>query len=216
MANRLQVYNAALRICGESRLATLNDNNEARRVMDEVWNDGLVDTCLRMGQWNFGTRTQRLEYDPDITPNFGYRYGFTKPTDWVRTTAFSADENFTRPWRDYRDESGVWYCNLETIYVGFVSNDAGYGADLSKWPADFTDFLETMMADAIVLRISKDKEKWKHVHETALIARKQAKSTDAMDQASTRQPAGSWTMARRGGRRGYGDDGGFRTGDLTE
>jgi hypothetical protein len=39
-ASKLKLYNDALGILGERRLASLTENREPRRVLDEVWDAG--------------------------------------------------------------------------------------------------------------------------------------------------------------------------------
>ena len=97
MTDQLGLYNGALRMLGESRLSSLTEAVENRRLLDEVWDDGAVNSCLEFGYWNFATRTVQASYDPDATPAFGFTYAYSKPTDWIKTAAIASDEFFRNP-----------------------------------------------------------------------------------------------------------------------
>lgn len=196
MTTKLSVYNGALRLCKERRLASPSENREPRRLLDDAW-DGSVRKCLQMGQWTFGTRTQRLDYSPSVEPEFGYRRAFNQPEDMVRVTAICSDEYFRQPLLAYADERHYWYCDLDTIYIRFVSNAAEYGLDMSLWPESFVKYLEADLADEIVGNLTDaDSDK---VSKKCKIAKREALSLDAMNKPTAFPPEGGWNRARRGG-----------------
>ena len=86
---QLGLYNGALRLVGNTKLASLTVNEEAQWLLTDVWNDGngAVQACLEEGLWFFATRTSMLGYDPTITPSFGYAFAFEKPADWAAAAA---------------------------------------------------------------------------------------------------------------------------------
>jgi hypothetical protein len=204
---RLQVYNAALRFCKERRLASLTEEGKARRLLDGVWDDSGVEECLEMAQWNFATRSGMLDYSPSIEPDFGYRRAFTKPTDWLLTSAVCSDEFFKVPLLQYVDEGEYWYADLDTIYVRYVSSDDSYGLNLGKWPASFKNFVAADFASKIITSLTNDMEMVGTVYklrEKALIT---AKSRDAMANPTQMPPEGSWSASRRAGRASRRDRG---------
>lgn len=200
MATRLSLYNAALTLCGERVLASLTENREPRRLLDQVWDDSGVDLCLESGQWRFAMRTVMLDYDPDINPEFGFRRGFVKPTDWKVTSALCSDEYFNSPLLQYNDEAGRWYADIDIIYVRYVSNDAAYGADLSLWTIRFFDYVAAHFASKIVLKLTSDKEKMAGMIKLAEKRMSEAKNHDAMSEPTRFPPPGNWSLSRSGGR----------------
>ena len=72
MTDRLSIYNDALLLCGERGLASLTENTEPRRLLDQVWNNEGVIKCLELGQWHFAMRGVQVDYDPDLEPSYGY------------------------------------------------------------------------------------------------------------------------------------------------
>lgn len=205
--DRLKIYNGALLECGVRAIASLSVDEESRYLLDNVWNDGGVDHCLSEGQWRFAIRTQKLDYDSSIQPDFGLRHGFNKSTDWLLTSAVCQDEYFRTPLLNYTDESGILYADLDQIFVKFVSNDADYGMNFSIWTPAFTLYVKRYFASRIILQISNDDSR-----HTALLgsgtsrglldkALLDARNRDAISEP-TRFPAMNWwNRARRS--RGY-------------
>ncbi len=199
-ATRLTLYNGALAIVGEGALLTTTENRESRRQLDDVWDRGAVRTCLSMGLWNFARRGIQWNFDPDFTPPFGYRCAFNLPADWVRWMAVCEDEYMGVPLLRYQDEGQWFFCDLQQIYVAYVSDDSKFGMNMAAWPDNFQRYVEAYFAAAIALRLTGSKDivaKANGERDTNL---KRAKSTDAMNEATTSLPPGNWSQARRGRR----------------
>ncbi len=146
MTTKLQIYNGALSLIGDRLLASLTESRESRRLLDLVYDDDGVKACLEAGQWYFAMRSQKITYDPSISPTWGFRRVFDVPSDHVRTCALCSDEQFEIPLINYREEANFWYTDIDIIYVRFVSQDTNYGFDLSLWPQSFTEFVKAHFA----------------------------------------------------------------------
>lgn len=194
-ATKLGLYNAALRLVGERSLASLTENREPRRVLDEAY-DAALGFCLEQGQWNFAGRSIQPAASTTIDPGFGYANAFEKPSDWVRTMAVCQDEYFREPLLQYTDEAGYWWADADDIYIRYVSNGASYGGDLSKWPASFQKFVELYLATEICPRLTSSESKAEVLKRDMRRALMEAKSKDAMNEATTMLPAGSWVRSR--------------------
>ena len=197
--SQLSLYNEALRLIGERRLASISENREPRRVLDDVWNDGAVDYCLEQGQWNFAMRA--VEITPSaVTPAFGFTYAFDKPNDFIRTAGVSEDESFNVPLLDTMEEVGFWFANVTPIYVRYVSNAASYGSDFQRWPSSFAKYVAAFLASEICFTITQSAEKQNFIITLAMDRLKKAKSIDAMADATAFTPQGGWSSARQGRR----------------
>ena len=208
MATRLEIYNHALMICGERFLSTLTEDREPRRLLDHVWDNEGVKKCLEAGQWKFAMRAVRLDYDTAVDPDFGYRRAFQKPTDWCATAGVCSDEYFNSPLTQYVEETGYWFCDLDELFVRYVSNDSAFGGDLSIWPSKFEDYVATFFASKIILKLTSDENKLKLImgsdlsgNKNGLLAAalKRAKSLDMMSGPAIFPAQGSWSSARRDG-----------------
>ena len=214
---RLQLYNAALRLCGERKLASLTEDREPRHLLDDVWDDGWVDDCLEAGLWKFAMRTQRLDYETSVTPQFGYRRAFLKPSDWIRPNAICSDEYFDNPLLRYQQEGDYIFADLDEIFIRFVSNHTDYGGDLSNWSGAFADYAAAYGASKIIPKLSSDKDRLQSIlaPRRGILDRalQTARSLDAMIENTRFPPPGTWVRAR--GRRGGGPFGdGGQTGSL--
>lgn len=207
MPDKLSIYNGALTVLGERKLASLTENREPRFKLDDVWDNDLIDRVLKMGQWKFAKRTVELEASPSVTPSFGYQFAFDRPSDFIRTIMVAHDEYFDRPLTRYENEASWWFADVETIYVAYVSNDVQWGNDLTLWPPNFTEMVEHYMAMKAGPRISgvdiasDDLAKWfkRWLQE--------AKATDAMEAPAKFPPKGGWARSRQGFRSGQTDRG---------
>lgn len=197
---RLNLYNGALSILGERRLASLSENRGPRHHLDQAWSRGVVDYCLEAGQWKFATRTQMLDYAPSITPPDGmnFAYAFDKPADCRRLIGVYGDGQMVDALRDYREEAGYWWANLEAIYVRFVSNDAQYGGDLSLWSQRFAKYVEAHLAYEVAMDVTGAQDKADRALKLRERLLLEALSMDAQ-QDPTKTPApGGWVRARMG------------------
>jgi len=198
---RLKLYNAALRLVGDTRLDALTDTVEARFLLDDAYDDDFIRKVLEKGFWRFAMRAQELTFDTSTTPPFGYRRAFLKSSDWVRTAAVSNDEYFTSPLLTYQDEVDFIFTDLDVIWVRFVSDDNSFGGDLANWPGSFQDYAAAYLASQIVHKRTSDKERVALLITRRVgildMALKEARSKDAMKGPTQFFPQGSWVRARR-------------------
>jgi hypothetical protein len=205
MTTKLGIFNGALRLCKERKLASLTENREPRRLLDDAWGDitttGAVRLCLEFGQWTFATRTQRLDYSPSVEPDFGFRRAFDQPDDMVDVCAVCSDEYLRQPLLRYADERHYWYADLDEIYVSYVSSHSSYGGDLSLWPETFVKLVEAQLADEICGNLTgADSQR---VAKALKDAKRDARSGDAMRKPTRFPPEGAWNMSRRWGSSGW-------------
>ena len=210
MTTKLLIFNGALRMCGERKLASLSENRQPRHLLDDEWADDAVDYCLSAGQWKFAKRTVEIASSVGVTPAFGYTKAFAIPDDFIRTAALCSDPYLRVPLLAYSQEQAYWFADVDPIYVSYISNDASYGGDMSRWPQEFVLFVQAYLAGKIVTALTQDKEQRK---QSLGLERKyllEAKSSDAMEGPSAFPPPGAWVSARLGrgaGRRDRGNRG---------
>jgi hypothetical protein len=206
MATKLGLYSAALLEFGDRKLASLTETTEARRVLDQVY-DNVLKECLEATSWNFATETIKAVADTGVTPSFGYTEVFAKPTDWVTTTAISQDENFSQPLLHYYDDVNYWSANTTPLYIRYVSNDTGMGLELTRWPQRFTRYVELELAARVCIRLGGSGADKGRIDKERDKVKRAAMGQDAMNEPQPKfPPAGSWTRSRQG-RLGRGDRG---------
>lgn len=198
--SRLSLYNGALLDVGERRLSALTEDRKPRWDLDFLWDNGAVNFCLEQGSWAFATRTIQLTYSPSIEPDFGFLRAFDKPDDFVRLIAISANEYFDPPLNRYRPEVNYWFCDEETVYVRYCSNDAAYGMDFSLWPQTFVEFVQSYLAFKLAPSI-KNFSDYERVEKNFTTHLLDAQSKDAIQEPTSFPPMGSWAGARLRGSR---------------
>jgi hypothetical protein len=195
MTDKLSLYNGALLLIGERKLASLTEAREPRRVLDTIYDDGFVEGVLEAATWNFATRSLAVDYSPSTEPPFGWRRAFVKPDDYVRTVAVCQDEYFRYPLEDYEDESGFWFAEQDTIYVRFTSSDDSYGGSLGNWTPSMVKYAKAELAYWAAVALTKAEDIQKAAEERRDKWLSEASTRDAIAEPMRRSPMGSWAAA---------------------
>lgn len=195
MATQESLYIGALAHLGNAETESVRDETEARYWLSRIYSDSLL-FCLRQGFWNFAMRA--VVIDSDVTPEYGYTYGFNKPSDWVRTYVLSESENYDPPLIDYHDQYDVWLTNVDPIYVRYVSLTRGVNPTL--FPSDYAEYVSAYLALKIYKKITGADEDACAAFSRLVVKRalSTAKGNDAIDQAPGRYPQGAWASSRSG------------------
>lgn len=193
MATKLGLYKAALRLLGPHELAATTDDRPERYQLDDAYDEAIA-YMLEQGLWNFAMRSATVTESG--TTIAGWDYAFPKPSDLVRIAGISYEATFMQGFEEYQDQNGKWYADVDTLYVRYVSNDASYGLDLTKWPATFTQATAAYLAFQSGLPISGDRGNRNDIYSLhkSLLAR--AKTLDAVDESVKRDPPGRLVRAR--------------------
>lgn len=203
MTTQLGLYNQALTIINERKLTALeaseDDKEQSQKYLDLIWDNGAVDYCLELANWNFATRRVELAYSPSITPSFGLKYAFDKPSDWVRTAALCIDSYFSTPLLEYKDMAEYWLADYQTLYVEYISDDSQYGSDMSLWPQTFDKLVAAYLASEVNGNITGDDKLQAKADGRFSYMLSDAKAKDANNQPTKLPASGSWVNAR-----GYG------------
>jgi len=196
--DKLLIYNGALQVCKASRLRRLDENRPSRYELDHAWQTDVIKTCLEEGNWQFASRTVKMEYDNTIDMKFGYDYAFKKPDDWCRTIILSASEKLDYPMRDYKDQGDFIYADIDTIYLEYVSHGTDYGRNYELWPQHFLKYVMAELGNDVVGRISDAGATEQKVMTVRDKRKSEAISNDALNRPTKQFPTGSWTNSRVG------------------
>ena len=207
--SRLDIYNIAADFLGETELATLTEDRELRRKLDQIWThgNGLIYYVLEKGYWSFAKRTVELEPSSNITISFGFSFAYQIPIDYVQLFMLSADDRFLDSLKRYEKETDYFHCDVNPLYMTYISDDAEYGADLSRWPTSVANWAGAYMATKAAPKITSigGAEKKEIIRqERALLT--EARSEHAMDEPPRYPQLSSWASARTG-RNGHWDRG---------
>lgn len=195
MATQESLTIGAILHLNNAETESVRDETDARYWLGKIYTDALT-FCLRQGFWNFAMRA--VQMDSDVTPSFGYTYGFNKPADWDRTYIVSENENFDPPLTDYQDQAAVWLAWVDPLYVRYVSTTKGLNPAL--FPVDYAEYVSAYMASKVYKKVTGAGED-SHAAFNRLVLKKAlatAKGNDAIDQAPGRYPQGAWASSRGG------------------
>jgi hypothetical protein len=204
--DKLSIYNKVLGHLGERKLASLAEDREPRRALDDYYPD-VVAHCLEQGLWKFAKRKAQIEASSSVEPEFGFTYSFTKPDDWKRTIRISESSNLDVPLLRYREEYGYWEADCSTLYVEYISDHVTFGGgDLSRWTQLFEDYVCLKLAVQICPRISGSEAKEDKLEAKLKRALSAARGKDATAEPPQFPSSGKWVTSRLGGASRYPSD----------
>ena len=205
MATKLGIYNKALIALGDAvPLASLSENRLARRVLDQVWDNGVVNYCLEQGLWSFATRSIEITKSTTIIPAFGFQYAVEVPSDFCGLNSIWTDARFQNPLRVYNIEAGIIYSDFDTLYLKYVSNASNYGSNIAKWPEVFADYVGQRMAFEAQPLITNSLNVDANLDKAQQSAKLTALNWDKRSKQREDLPIGNWTKARTGYNRVWG------------
>lgn len=118
MATQFSLYNGALRLLKQRRLASTLDDSPARYLLDEVYVDALNYT-MEQGLWNFASVSTSLSAASNA--NRGYTNRATKPAGFVRLISISDSTAYYPPLEAYAEDRDYLFCNVANLYVVHTS-----------------------------------------------------------------------------------------------
>lgn len=195
MATILQAYNGALAILGDAALATVSDATASRYYLDAAYATA-IDHCLLQANWSFAARTIELDANVGYTPDFGWEYRFTKPTDLIRTITLATDERLECPLERFEVRGAYMYADVTPVYWSYVSNDASYGGLLTSWPTYFLKVVQHHLAVETCAQIKGDGNKKQEIYQWYKKYLDDAKSQNAYENPVKTSPAGRFVRSR--------------------
>lgn len=192
----LPIYNDAAMILGTMHLRGLNEDSQFRVLMDVARQSLAVEGLLEETGWNWAITSRKSVQNSRLEPQWGYQYVHEKPLDMLRLDGLYRDEHMTYPLKEYQDEDLNIHCNLQDIYIKYVSTDYLY--NLSKWPAHFRRFVASRLAYDVRHNpyFQLDAQRRAEVQSEYMDRKRNSKNVDAMQSPPIIIRKGSWLRAR--------------------
>lgn len=190
------IYNDALLIMGLTKIVSNDDDSNQRSVLDTAMDSDLVDFLFEDIAWNWAITSAKIEENPSLEPEWGYRFVFDKPDDMQRFDGIFLDEYFQRPLKLYLDEDGSFFSDVDVIYIKYVSTSLIGNPD--AWTASFKKLVAGRLAQETYMELAPDK-----INRVELEFEKRnsrARSIDAMQSPPRVIAEGSWVRSRNTGR----------------
>ncbi len=136
--NKLPVINGALYKIGLP---------PAQHIGDVTWGgielfEGVAKRVFRTFPWGFAQKYVNLDVSPSMKPAFGWEYGHSLPTGYLRVIDVHTVSDLRSHKCRYCIANGGLYTNVDPCYLRYVS----YIEDASKWPVDFADAVSSLLA----------------------------------------------------------------------
>lgn len=186
------IYNDALQILGQERIASNTDDSLRKNQLDIAREAGVVEAMLEDQSWQFGLESKKSFYDPGVEPEFGPPRAHLKPTDMHRIDGLWADDYRQYPIVEYVDEGDYFYTDYQIIYITFVSND--FLTDPTLWPTYFKRYVAARLA--LDAGPSIPGSNMDNADKQFKDRESEAKSTDALRAPPTHFTQGTWSRAR--------------------
>lgn len=196
MATKLQIYNGALRRLSNPRLTSLTQEVSYRYFLDGVWDEGMIDYLLSRGKWSFAQRTLKMFPSTTLIPQFGFKFAYPLPIDYIFLSALWQDERSLVPLLRYKLQAGVIYSDFDVIYLTYTSNDDAFGGNYAIWPAMFTQYAQAYMASQAQPLISNSNTTDQDLTKDLVMAERMALTSDGLSKPIQISPIGSWGRAR--------------------
>lgn len=196
----LTIYNDALLILGEDHIVNTFDDSRRRSILDVCINSGLVGSILEDIGWHWATTSMRITADPNLETEWGYTYAHHLPTNLHRFDGVWYDEYMQTPIKRYTDEGGVLMCDVDEIYIKYVSSDWLITPEL--WKPSFKRYVAAKMAYDTMNRFpNADKNTVTMIHEQR---ERDIRAIDAQQSPPHVLTRGTWTRMRTVGGRNRG------------
>lgn len=207
MSTRLDFYNEALFLVGERRLRNLDENQETKRLLDDVWNTNPIKRLLEDADWNFSSRSAKIWKDNAVEPEFGHTAVFNLPTDMVKLSGVysGANMNPNNVVKDYLIEGKQLFANADILYLRYVHDDYTNLTDYSVLPETFKEYLAAHLASKIAPRL-KNFSGQDRLAKQLEDAEDKALSKDSMMQPTKALPSSSWARNRSSYNNPYSGD----------
>lgn len=154
---KLRLYQDAIRMLADARLATISDEVETRFALDDAWASSVA-FVLRQAPWRFALKTAALIGGLVPAPSFDTGYAY--PADWLRTHAikYAGSDGREHP-INLREQGKVISVNVLAISAGlrirYVSSGfADPEASDPVWPEHFAQAVAAYLAFSVAERVT--------------------------------------------------------------
>ena len=154
--DKLGLYNDACRIAGAERLADLTEAREARYKLDEIFDLGAIEFCLRIAMPAFARKTASLS-NAGASTSPAYSATHNLPSDFVINLlradglpSLYADAKLEQPVARHHRDGDVIYTDYDTVYLRYVYLNETY----STWDAEFVRLFTAYLGMELAERIA--------------------------------------------------------------
>lgn len=188
------IYNRALQILGLEEINSNTDDSVRKVKLDVALSSDLVESLLEDTAWHWAITTVKIQENPSLEPEWGFRTVFDKPDNIQRLDGVFVDEYLQVPLKNYKDEGEYIFAEQSEIYVQYVNRD--YLNDPATWPVHFKRLVAAAMARDAAPSFQKNAQEKYDILATFKEAQLESKNIDTMQSPPRIISNGSWTSSR--------------------
>lgn len=152
-ATKLGIYNNALTLLGERKLAGEYEARTPRYTLDDVWDLGAVDYCLELAKPRFANKTVALT-SPAVSAEHAMDQVYTLPADYKTIVEVYSDDELSEPVDRYMIEGRTLVTDVATtVYLRYISNSP----PLSQWTPAFARMVSAFLAKETASKLNPSK-----------------------------------------------------------
>jgi hypothetical protein len=193
------IYNQALQALGAEEINTNTDDSRRKVKLDVALSAGLVESLLEDTGWHWAITTAKIQENPSLEPEWGYKTVFDKPDNMQRLDGVFVDEYLQVPLKRYKDEGAYIFAEQSEIYVQYVDRD--YLTNPVGWPVHFKRLVGAALARDVsgLPLFGKTAQEKYDILEAFKEAQATSKNNDVMQSPPRVISNGSWVSARTRG-----------------
>lgn len=150
---KLGIYNNALTLLGERKLAGEYEARTPRYTLDDVWNLGAVDYCLELAKPRFAHKTVALT-SPATSAEHAMDSVYTLPTDYKTIVGLYSDDELSENVDRYMIEGRTVVTDVATtVYLRYITNSPA----MSQWTSAFAQMVAAYLAKETASKLNPSK-----------------------------------------------------------
>lgn len=191
--SQVQIVNVALTDIGQDRVISINDDNEAARVMRALW-DFTRDAVLAAYPWKFAIKRTTLPSLADVPVGTEWSLQYAIPEECLRLVQVGEEAAFYNPrYRTFILEGGNILTNESApLFVRYVQRVENVGL----WPVLFGDVMAKKLALAACEKLTTSNSKKEAAAAGYLEAVRVARRQSAIERPPEQQVESDWIQAR--------------------
>lgn len=152
--SKLALYNNALLLLGQRKLAAVDEDRPPRHYLDGAYDLGAIEFCLEVAQPYFARKTVELDTSA-VSAEHALDNVFTLPTDFVTVYRVYSDDTLDTPVDRYIIEDNTLACSHDTIYLRYISDT--YVTTFDYWSPSFAAVVSAYLASQVAIKIAPSK-----------------------------------------------------------
>jgi len=144
--DKLVVYNGALALIGERKLASDSENRESRFRLDTLWEMGAVEFCLDMAKPHWASSIEKLDTPTTVVDHsLSQQHDF--PSDYISIVGLYSDPKLDQEVHRYIIQGRSVLTEYETVWLRYISNTPV--DTFTNWTPNFVQLVSAHLANQL-------------------------------------------------------------------